>query len=39
MFHIEMYAKGILGTDYEFDLPKGTNFIFDSSWMKKEKIY
>ena len=25
--------------DDEFALPKGTNFIFDSSWMKKEKIF
>lgn len=26
-----------MGPEYEFDLPKGTNFIFDTSHFKKDK--
>lgn len=31
LFHIEQFSKGILGPEFEFDLPKGTNFIFDTT--------
>ena len=38
LVHIETFCKGILGPEYEFDLPKGTNFIFDSSCFKEDNF-
>jgi hypothetical protein len=35
--HIEKFAPGILGPEYEFNLPLGTNFIFDTTWFKSDK--
>jgi hypothetical protein len=37
LFHIEQFAPNILGPDYEFDLPKGANFLFDTTWFKNDK--
>jgi len=37
LIDIEQFAKGILGPEYEFNLPTGTNFIFDTSWLKNDK--
>lgn len=35
--HIEQFAHGILGPEYEFNLPTGTNFVFDTTSFKNDK--
>mmetsp|Transcript_1239 Transcript_1239/g.771 ORF Transcript_1239/g.771 Transcript_1239/m.771 type:complete len:123 (-) Transcript_1239:49-417(-) len=37
LVHIEQFAQGILGPEQEFNLPLGTNFIFDTTWFKTDK--
>lgn len=34
LFNIEQFSPNILGPEYEFDLPKGMNFTFDTSWFR-----
>lgn len=34
---IDTFAPGILGPEFEFDLVRGLNFLFDSSKIKQNK--
>ncbi len=37
-YNICQFATNIMNAEFEFDLAKGMNYVFDSSFLKQDKI-